>query len=82
MKKGLKITFVILASLFLGYYAYTRYQNIQSLKGVVHKDAVSVIKVGIHSIKERLALDALSAPQYYYDNLEFSDSCYFLLCPN
>ena len=74
MKKGLKITFVILAALFLGYYAYTRYQNIQSLKGVVHKDAMSVIKVGIHSIKERLALDALSAPQYYYDNLEFSDS--------
>ena len=74
MKKGFKITFFVLVSLFLGYYGYTRYQNTQSLKGVVHKDAERVIKVGVHTIKESLALDALSAPQYYYKNLGTSSS--------
>ncbi|WP_350286677.1 hypothetical protein [uncultured Croceitalea sp.] len=68
MKKSVKVVVLMLAALVLGYYGYTAYQNSSSLKGVVHQDAVSVVKIGIHDIKKTLMLDALSAPSYYYKN--------------
>ena len=60
--------------LVLGYFGYTKYQDINSLKGVVHQDAVSVIKLGMHDIKETLVLDALGSPGYYWKNIDFKSS--------
>lgn len=74
MKKGFKITFLVLTLISLGYYGYTRYHNTQSLKGVVHSDAERVIKVSIHALKESLAVDILSAPHYYYNIINLKSS--------
>lgn len=74
MKKKLKFVFFGLLFLTLGYCAYTKYQNDSSLKGVVHENAVSVIKLGIHDIKETLFLDVLSSPGYYFNNIDFTSS--------
>ncbi|GMN07959.1 hypothetical protein MTsPCn5_33480 [Croceitalea sp. MTPC5] len=73
MRKFAKLVLPLFALLALGYYGYTRYQNSSSLKGVVHQDATSVIKIGIHDIKKTLILDALGAPRYYYQNLDLGN---------
>ena len=46
--------------------------HVSSLKGVVHKNPTSVLKIGIQDIKETIALDALSAPAYYIKNSKTS----------
>ncbi|MEM7484404.1 MAG: hypothetical protein AAF348_04275 [Bacteroidota bacterium] len=74
MGKHVKKVFFVLVALALGYYLYTNYKKSSALLGVVHQDARSIIKVGIHDLKETLVLDALGAPGYYYKNNKSSSS--------
>ncbi|MGJ8659351.1 hypothetical protein [Cellulophaga fucicola] len=74
LKKILKIVVPIAILLSIGYWGYNYINRTSSLIGVVHKDADVVVKVDLHSIKETLILDALSAPKYYYSNISFSSS--------
>ncbi|WP_299436200.1 hypothetical protein [uncultured Maribacter sp.] len=69
MKKTLKIIVLLSVTSLIGYWGYTWYFNKASLLGVIHKDADSVIKIGIQDIKETLVLDALTSPKYYSDNI-------------
>lgn len=68
MKKALKIVFFLVVAVALGYYAYATYQHTASVKGVVHQDADAILKIGLQDIAETLALDALTAPNYYLKN--------------
>ncbi|UII77702.1 hypothetical protein LV716_08025 [Flagellimonas sp. HMM57] len=72
MGKPIKKVFFVLVALSIGYYVYTSYKKSSALLGVVHQDAHSIIKVGIHDLKETLILDALGAPRYYYKNSKSS----------
>lgn len=63
--KGLALFLVLCA---LGYYGLTRYKKSETFLGVVHENADSVIKIGIHDIRETLVWDALTSPRYYYEN--------------
>ncbi|RKR14873.1 hypothetical protein CLV91_0954 [Maribacter vaceletii] len=71
MKKALKIIVILSITSLVGYWGYTWYCNTASLLGVIHKDADSVIKIGIQDIKETLVLDAITSPKYYYNNASF-----------
>ena len=71
MKKTLKIIVLLSIASLIGYWGYTWYYNFASLLGVIHKDADSVIKIGIQDIKETLVLDAITSPSYYYNNASF-----------
>ena len=44
------------------------------MKGVVHTEAESVLKIGIHDIKKTLLSDILSSPGYYWKNAKFSET--------
>ncbi|WP_430909162.1 hypothetical protein [Maribacter sp. 2-571] len=74
MKKRGHLILVCVLALCIGYWGYKQFKNTSSLLGKVHVNANAVIKIGIHDIKETLVLDALSAPKYYYDQIQFSDS--------
>ncbi|MBS9461363.1 hypothetical protein KIM67_03000 [Flagellimonas sp. 389] len=74
MGKHIKKVFFVLVALAIGYYLYTSYKKSSALLGVVHQDAHSIVKVGIHDLKETLVLDALGAPRYYYKNGKSSSS--------
>jgi len=73
MKKFLKITLSLLILVVIGYFIYTEYQKTVVFENVVHLDAESVLKVGIHDIKKTLIFDALSSPNYYWNNAKFSE---------
>ena len=68
MKKYLKIALTILALVLLGYFGYTHFKKTSILLNVIHEDAESVIKIGVHDISKTLVLDALSSPGYYWKN--------------
>ncbi|WP_407556435.1 hypothetical protein [Winogradskyella sp. 4-2091] len=68
MKKFLKITLSILLLVLLGYFGYTHFKKTSVLLNVIHKDAETVIKVGVHNITKTLVLDALTSPSYYWEN--------------
>lgn len=68
MKKSIKITLSILVLVLIGYFGYTHFKKTSVLLNVIHKDAESVIKVGVHDIKKTLFLDVLSSPSYYWKN--------------
>lgn len=70
MKKRLKITLSILVLVLLGYFGYTHFKKTSVLLNVIHKDAETVIKIGIHDITKTLVLDALSSPGYYWEQTE------------
>ena len=53
---------------------YSFFQKKAVLKGVVHTEAESVIKIGIHDIKKTLLLDILSSPKYYWKNAKIARS--------
>lgn len=75
MKKFLKITLSILLLVLIGYFGYTHFKKTSVLLNVIHKDAESVIKVGVHDITKTLVFDALSSPGYYWDNTKsYKDS--------
>tara|TARA_R110000868_G_scaffold68720_3_gene203233 strand:+ start:14361 stop:15758 length:1398 start_codon:yes stop_codon:yes gene_type:complete len=69
--KGIIIIFILTV---LGYFIYTQHQKVAVLKNVVHVDAESVIKVGIHEIKKTLVFDVLSSPSYYWQNSNLTDT--------
>lgn len=71
MKRALKIIVLLSITSLIGYWGYTWYCNTASLLGVIHKDADSVLKIGIQEIKETLVLDAITSPSYYYNNASF-----------
>lgn len=68
MKKNLKITLLLLLLIVIGYFTYTHFKKTSILLDVIHKDAESVLKIGIHDISKTLVLDALSSPSYYWKN--------------
>ncbi|NRD22258.1 hypothetical protein HNV10_03335 [Winogradskyella litoriviva] len=68
MKKSIKIALSILVLVLIGYFGYTHFKKTSVLLNVIHKDAESVIKVGVHDIKKTLLLDVLSSPSYYWKN--------------
>ncbi|WP_340154612.1 hypothetical protein [uncultured Winogradskyella sp.] len=68
MKKSLKITLSILLLVLVGYFGYTHFKKTSVLLNVIHEDAESVIKVGVHDITKTIVLDALSSPSYYWKN--------------
>ncbi len=68
MKKFAKGLALFLVVCTLGYYGFTTYKKSTSFLGVVHENADSAIKVGIHDIRETIAWDALTSPGYYYKN--------------
>jgi hypothetical protein len=74
MKNFLKITLSLLVVLVIGYFVYSNYQKTAVLKNVIHVDAKSAIKVGLHDIKKTLVFDALSSPKYYLDLVDFNQS--------
>lgn len=57
----------------IGYFVYSYFQKSAILRGVIHQEAESVLKIGVHDIKKTLVLDALSSPMYYWENAKFSD---------
>ena len=71
MKKKLKITLTLLVLVVLGYFGYTHFKKTSILLNVIHKDAESVIKIGVHDITKTLVLDAFSSPSYYWKNTKF-----------
>ena len=54
----------------IGYFGYTHFKKTSILLNVIHKDADSVIKIGVHDITKTLVLDALSSPSYYWENTQ------------
>jgi hypothetical protein len=68
MKKFAKGLALFLVVCTLGYYGFTTYKKSTAFLGVVHENADSAIKVGIHDIRETIAWDALTSPGYYYKN--------------
>ena len=66
MKKYLKITLSILLLLLIGYFGYRHFKKTSILLDVIHEDAESVMKIGVHDITKTLVLDALSSPSYYW----------------
>jgi len=50
LKKKLKITLTLLVLVVLGYFGYTHFKKTSILLNVIHKDAESVIKIGVHDI--------------------------------
>lgn len=56
----------------IGYFVYSHFKKTAVLTNVIHKEAESVLKIGIHDIKKTLVLDVLSAPSYYWSNSSFS----------
>ena len=74
MKNILKGIIIIFILTVLGYFIYTQHQKVAVLKNVVHVDAESVIKVGIHEIKKTLVFDVLSSPSYYWQNSNLTDT--------
>lgn len=73
MKKKIKILCVSVVLVFLGYYGYTSYKQSAAMLNVVHKDADTVIKIGLHDLKETIILDAITSPNYYYNKLSNSE---------
>ncbi|WP_394748145.1 hypothetical protein [Spongiimicrobium salis] len=67
MKKILKLVlgFLVLGAII--YWGYRYINNTASLLGRIPVNAESVIKIGIHDIRETLILDALGSPGFYYD---------------
>ncbi|WP_282042096.1 DUF4836 family protein [Winogradskyella flava] len=66
MKKYLKISLSILLLLLIGYFGYKHFKKTTILLDVIHEDAESVIKIGVHDITKTLILDALWSPSYYW----------------
>ncbi len=56
----------------IGYFVYNHFKKTAVLTNVIHKEAESVLKIGVHDIKKTLVLDVLSAPSYYWSNSSFS----------
>ncbi|MBU2995809.1 hypothetical protein KO500_05160 [Cellulophaga baltica] len=71
MKKILKIALSLIVVLLIGYFIYSKYQNTTVLKNVVHENAESVLKIGLHDIKKTIILDAISSPKYYWNSVNF-----------
>lgn len=74
LKKIVKIVVPIIILVGIVYWGYKFINNTSSLLNVLHKNADAVVKIDLHSIKETVVLDALSAPKFYYDNISFSSS--------
>jgi len=74
MKKFLKITLSLLLFVVTGYFIYKQHKKTAVLVNKIHVDAVSVLKVGIHDLKETLVLDVISSPTFYWDAVSFSDN--------
>lgn len=72
MKKFLKITLLLLLLTVIGYFGYRHFKKTSVLLDVIHNDAESVVKIGIHDITKTLVLDALTSPSYYWNNSESS----------
>lgn len=68
LNKYLKIALSILLIVLIGYFGYTHFKKKSVLLNVIHKDAESVIKIGVHDITKTLVLDALTSPSYYWKN--------------
>ncbi|QWX83511.1 hypothetical protein H0I23_13780 [Cellulophaga sp. HaHaR_3_176] len=68
MLKIIKIILSLLLLVVIGYFVYSYYQKTAVLQNVVHVDAESVIKIGLHDIKKELVLDALTSPSFYWEN--------------
>lgn len=68
MRKFIKIILSLLLLVVIGYFVYSYYQKTAVLQNVVHVNAESVLKVGLHDIKKELVLDALSSPSFYWNN--------------
>ncbi len=72
MKKLLKIILSLSAVLVFIYFAYTHYQKKAVLKNVIHTDAESFVKIGLHDLQKTLFFDALVSPRYYWKNAKIS----------
>ena len=72
MKKRLKIILSVLVLVLIGYFGYTHFKKTSILLNVIHEDAESVIKIGVHDITKTLVLDALTSPSYYWKNFKSS----------
>lgn len=68
MNKFVRGFILIITIAIVSYYGYTSYKKLDSFIGVVHENADSVIKVGVHDIMKTIAWDAITSPKYYYDN--------------
>ena len=74
LRRVLKITLSLIILFVIGYFIYTFYQKRAIVKGVVHMEAESVLKIGIHDIKRTLLVDLISSPGYYWNNVKISQS--------
>ena len=74
MKRFTKVFLVLVLISAFGYWGYKQLRKSSSLLGKIHINADSVLKIGVHEIKETLVLDVLTSPGYYLDKVRLKDS--------